>query len=69
VAYVDPDFKTKKELKAAVSSGAQLYPYSNGPFGITTEGELTIEGPHYPKPHAWYARVAVRSGVITKVLG
>jgi hypothetical protein len=67
MAYVDPDFKTKKALKEAVAAGKKLYPYSPGPFPVEQNGRVSIEGPHYPKPHAWYADCDVVGGVITKV--
>jgi hypothetical protein len=28
------------------------------------DGPGAIEGPHYPKPHKWYAAVVVKDGVI-----
>ena len=31
--------------------------------------EFSVEGPHYPKPHKWYARVEAVDGIITKVIG
>ena len=103
MSYVDPDYKSKKELKEAVirrteylklkaeltdstgffnplSTGAlllkqrfpkvppELRTYSPGPFGTKQDGEDVIEGPHYPKPHRWYARVKVEGGIITKVI-
>lgn len=66
--YVSPNFKTKKALKEAVKSGETVEVFSPGPFPAPRDGETTIEGPHYPKPHTWYARVRVESGKVTKVL-
>jgi predicted RNA-binding Zn-ribbon protein involved in translation (DUF1610 family) len=69
MAYVSPDFKTKKELRAAVANGKRLEPYTpGGYFGCPQNGEVTIEGPHYPRPHSWYARVKVVDGIVTRVL-
>jgi hypothetical protein len=31
------------------------------------EHRVTLEGPHYPQPHRWYAEATVRDGVIVKV--
>ncbi len=68
--YSDVNFKTKKELKEAVASGCQIGAYQpGGMFPSQTDGEATIEGPHYPKPHTWYARVRLENGLIVKVLG
>lgn len=68
MAYCTVNFKTKKELKEAIKSGMEVEVFSPGPFGCKTEGIETVEGPHYPKPHTWYARVEVNKGLITKVL-
>jgi len=69
MAYVDPNYKTKKELKAAVEAGKLLAPYNpSGMFPEKQNGETTIEGPHYPEAHRWYARVEVKDGYITKVI-
>jgi hypothetical protein len=66
--YVDPDYKTKKEFKLAVESGKLHYPYNpSGFFPAPQNGSVCIEGPHYPKPHKWYASCEVVNGVITKV--
>lgn len=31
-------------------------------------GEAFLEGPHYPKPHKWYAKVRVQDGIVVQVL-
>ena len=66
--YTDINFQTKKALKEAVASGREVGVYSPGPFPCPRNGQLSVEGPHYPQPHKWYARVEVVNGVITKVL-
>ena len=67
--YADRDFPTKKALKEAILAGKEVFVYSPGPFPAPTSGETSIEGPHYPKPHTWYARVRIEGGRITKVIG
>lgn len=67
--YCDTNFRTKKALKDAVASGRQVGVYSPGPLGGKSNGDVTVEGPHYPEPHRWYARVRIVNGMITKVLG
>lgn len=68
MAYVDRDFKTKKEFKAAVESGKGFRPYNpSGMFEVNQNGRISIEGPHYPKPHKWYADCDIKDGVITRV--
>jgi hypothetical protein len=67
MAYVDPNFKTKKALKEAVEAGRHVSVYSPGPFPIH-DGIQSVEGPHYPEPHRWYARVNVVDGMVVKVI-
>lgn len=68
--YVSPNFKSKKELKEAVKAGRDVTVFQAGPFGggELSNGECSVEGPHYPKPHSWYARIKVANGVVVKVL-
>lgn len=67
MAYVDPNFKTKKALKEAVANGDYVSVFSPGPFGCKQDGTEYIEGPHYPAPHSWYAQVTVEGGRVIKV--
>lgn len=68
MAYVDPDYPTKKAFKDAVAAGKLHYPYNPGGMYPTPEnGRVFIEGPHYPKPHKWYAECVVQNGVIVSV--
>jgi hypothetical protein len=66
--YTERNFKSKKEMKEAVLSGAKVGVYSPGSFPCLTNGEVSIEGPHFPKPHSWYAWVRLENGYIVKVL-
>ena len=67
--YTTTNFKTKKALKEAVAAGRKLGYYQPGPFGGTekTDGDIFLEGPHYPAPHTWYAQAVVKDGYIVKV--
>ena len=67
--YVEPNFHTKKALKVAVEGGASVHVFSPGPFPCPQNGEVSVEGPHYPEPHRWYARVQVLNGRVMKVVG
>jgi len=44
---------------------AKLAVYSPGLFPAPVNGSCTIEGPHYPAPHRWYATAMVEDGIIT----
>lgn len=69
MAYTKVDFPTKKSLKEAVKRGDRVEVYQHGPFGPDiTDGSVAIEGPHYPKPHRWYAYVRVVGGVVTEFI-
>ena len=67
--YVEPNYKTKKALKEAVKAGEPVRVFSPGPFPAPSEGRTSVEGPHYPQPHSWYASVEVSGGFVTKVTG
>lgn len=65
--YADTNFPTKKALREAVASGKKVRLYAPGLGSPNQNGTETVEGPHYPKPHSWYARVEVKDGIVVKV--
>lgn len=67
--YTSKDFNTKKALKEAIANGEKITVYQPGPFGGNepTDGRVCIEGPHYPKPHKWYAEAWLENGYVVKV--
>ena len=71
--YTVINFPTKKALKDAVAAGTAIRVFQpNDVYGKTdaiSRGEhiVDLEGPHYPKPHKWYAEATVRDGVVVKV--
>lgn len=68
--YTRQNFKTKAALKNAVKQGMRVSVYQPGPCFSTEDtenGEVSIEGPHYPEPHRWYARVTLENGYIVRV--
>ena len=69
MAYTDINFKTKKALKEAVASGREVTVYQPGPFGgsVPSNGTTSVEGPHYPEAHKWYATVTLTNGLVTGV--
>jgi hypothetical protein len=64
--YCVTNFRSKKELKEAVKNGQAGGVYQVGPFGggDYSNGQFTVEGPHYPEAHRWYGQVTVRDGQI-----
>lgn len=68
MAYVNPNFKTKKALREAVEAGKTVRVYQpGGLFPVPLNGEVAVEGPHFPEPHKWYATVVVKGGAVVKV--
>lgn len=65
--YVEPNFKTKKALKEAVANGDHVTVFSPGPFPAPKSGKASVEGPHYPRPHTWYASVVIEDGKVLSV--
>lgn len=66
--YTDINFKTKKALKEAVAEGKKITVYQpGGIFPSKTDGAITIEGPHYPEPHKWYASAIIKDGYVVSV--
>ena len=79
--YTDKNFPTKKALKeqvaaynAAVAEGdtekaakLEVTIYAPGMGSPKYNGTDFVEGPHYPKPHSWYAEVTMKDGVVVKV--
>lgn len=68
--YTRKNFKTKKALKEAVAAGERVEIYNPG-ASLTPEaprdGSVTLEGPHHPEPHKWYARAEMKDGAVVKV--
>lgn len=68
MAYTRTNYKTKKALREAVARGEEVRVFQPGPFGPgVPDGTCTLEGPHYPAPHSWYAQATVKDGKIVKV--
>lgn len=67
--YTTTNFKSKKALKEALAAGQKVTYYQPGPFGGNEprDGQITLEGPHYPAAHSWYAEATVKDGFIVVV--
>lgn len=65
--YTVVDYPTKKELKEQVAKGIKVKVASNSPVEQPPyNGRVTLEGPHHPKPHTWYAECMVVENIIVK---
>lgn len=76
MAYTEINFKTKRALKTALVAYNQLgdkgmvircFQPGLGPDLSSFTGRVCLEGPHYPKPHTWYAEAELRNGIVIKV--
>lgn len=68
--YCSTNFKTKKAFKQAVLDGKPIRVFQpNNIFGSEPpqSGKVTVEGPHYPAPHTWYAQCILKDGVVVQV--
>ncbi len=70
--YTETNFKTKKALKEAVAAhqagtGPAVRIFAPGMGTPASDGDEYLEGPHYPKPHTWYAAVVMKAGAVVKV--
>ncbi len=50
-----------------IASEVRCYQPGLGPDLSNYTGKITLEGPHYPKPHSWYAEAELVDGVVIKV--
>jgi hypothetical protein len=67
MAYVSPNFKTKKALKAALLKGERVDVFQPGLGSVPVDGRISLEGPHFPKPHTWYAEGRMNAGRLVSV--
>ncbi len=68
MAYTERNFKTKKALKEALAVGDEVRVFQPGPFGPNVaDGDVALEGPHYPEAHRWYAGAVVKDMVIVSI--
>jgi hypothetical protein len=68
MAYTSPNFKNKKALKDALAAGQDVGVFQPGYGAVPVDGTISLEGPHYPKPHTWYATGTMKGGRLVKVV-
>ena len=67
--YTFTNYKTKKAMREAFKAGKKIEVFQPGGFfPAKTDGKVTLEGPHYPEPHRWYASVEIKDSVITRII-
>ena len=68
--YASRNFPSKKSFREAVAAGEKITVFQPNDFfntPIPRDGKVCVEGPHYPKPHTWYASVTLKGGYVVKV--
>ena len=68
--YTVKDYQTKKALKEDIKAGVKVRVNSASAIGdrsVSDNGKVYLEGPHYPKPHTWYAQGTMVDGVLVSV--
>ena len=65
--YTNFNYPTKKALVADIKASKRVTVFQPGPFPALTDGSITLEGPHYPQPHKWYAQAVLKDGVVVSV--
>ena len=67
--YTSKNYKTKKAMREAFKAGGKIEVFQPGGFFPgKTDGQVVLEGPHYPEPHRWYASVEIKDSVITRII-
>lgn len=66
--YVRGNPRTKKALREMIARDERVTLFAPGLGEPVENGVETVEGPHYPQPHRWYARVQVVDGVVVRVV-
>ncbi len=67
MAYVNPNYRTKKALREALKAGQAVEVFQPGLGTVPTNGAVALEGPHYPQPHTWYAEGRMERGRLISV--
>lgn len=67
MAYVDPNCKTKKEVKERLAAGKPVGVFQPGLGTVPENGTISLEGPHYPEPHRWYGTGTMQNGKLVSI--
>ena len=68
--YVSPNLPSKAAIRRAIKAGDRITVFQpNNIFNVKPpqNGTVTVEGPHYPKPHRFYGQATLKDGVVTAI--
>jgi hypothetical protein len=67
--YCVKNFQTKRKVKEALVSGLPVRVFQPGPFATDEpiSGTVYLEGPHYPRPHRWWALGVAVDGILISI--
>ena len=69
MAYLLPNFKSKTAAKKAIAEGQKVTVTATSPFDtIPQNGVVSVEGPHYPRPHTFYGKAHIQNGRVVKIV-
>lgn len=67
MAYISPNLRSKKAIKEALAKGESIRVFQPGLGAVPVNGEISLEGPHYPEPHKWYATGHMKDGKLVRI--
>lgn len=65
--YTIKNYLTKKALITDLKAGVEIMVYAPGLGSVPNDGPVSLEGPHYPKAHTWYASGVMKNGALASV--
>ena len=66
--YSEKNYQTKKALLEDFRQGIEIRVYQpNQMFSVSGNGDICIEGPHYPQAHKWYASAKIENFIVKSV--
>ncbi len=67
--YIYPDRKSKAAIRREIADGQTFFTVAANGLELNPpqDGTVTVEGPHYPKPHTWYGQATIKDGRVVKI--
>ena len=63
--YTVKNYRSKKDMLADLKAGKTIETYQPGGFfEAKRDGNVCLEGPHYPEPHRWYSSATIKDGIV-----